>query len=270
MIHVAVLIQPYLDLLVSGEKTIECRLTRDNRAPYEAIEPGERIYFKQSAGPYRAVGTAGHAVFESNLTPKRIREIRRDYNHAIRGEAAFWKRKRNARFATLIWLEDVEAIDHGPAIPNLQGRAWLSLAEETAWRLRKPARRRRGARDGAQAGNDGRLFTQTAAVSASGPFEIVITPGNVRNGTLYVTGVIDRFPESALGGRTKDEPGEPITLRLHGGPTVETDIVEARNLLRTRIWRSWFREHSAQPGDRVVFAPETDGSFAVGLVRGAG
>lgn len=265
MIHVAVLIQPYLDLLVSGEKTIECRLTKDNRAPFEAIEPGERIYFKQSAGPYRAVGTAEHAAFESNLNAKRIREIERDYNHAILGEPAFWQRKRTARFASLIWLTDVEAIDHGPEIPNLQGRAWLSLEEETAWRLRKPAPARR--RQGSTDGRDGRLFSTATTMAATTPFEITITPGNVRNGTLYVTGVVDRFPESSLGGRTKDDAGEPFTLRLHGGPTVDTDIVEARNLLRTRIWRSWFKRHSARPGDRVVFAPEGDGSYAVGLVR---
>src|SRR5688572_27369686 len=106
MIHIAVLLKPYLDLILRGRKTIESRLTHQARDPYERIEPGECIYFKISAGPYGATATAEHVIFEDNLTPKRISEIRRDYNDRICGDAAFWNWKRTSRFATLIWLKD--------------------------------------------------------------------------------------------------------------------------------------------------------------------
>ena len=42
MIHVAIMMKRYLDLVLDGTKTVECRLTRQARAPYEAIEPGEK------------------------------------------------------------------------------------------------------------------------------------------------------------------------------------------------------------------------------------
>ena len=102
MIHVAVLLKPYLDLVLSGRKTIECRLTREARDPFERIEAGERIYFKHSSGPYGATALVDHAMFEAGLTPKRTREIRRDYNHEICGEPAYWDAKRNSVFCSLI------------------------------------------------------------------------------------------------------------------------------------------------------------------------
>jgi ASC-1-like (ASCH) protein len=240
MIHVAVLMKPYLERVLRGEKTVECRLTRQARAPFESIEHGERIYFKQSSGPYRAVATAAHVMFEYNLTPQRVQQLRADYDDAILGDDAFWDAKADSRFATLIWLEHVQPVSEGPAIRPLQGLAWVSLEEEPAWR------REHGGGDS---------------------FIIEITPGNLRHGTLYVTHVLDRFPDSARGGATKHEAADPVTLMLHDGPTVQTDIVQTRKLLRTRIWRSWFDEHGARPGDRVVFTPVDEKTYFVGLSR---
>jgi len=244
MIHVAVLLKPYLDLILAGEKTIECRLTQQALAPFEQIEPGERIYFKQSSGPYRATATADEVLFERDLTPPRVREIQRDYNEFIRGEEAFWRLKRSARFATLIWLRDVQPVEVGPEIPPLQGRAWAALAEDPAWR-------RSEHRDG------------------SASFTITVTEGNLRNSTLYVTEVMDRFPKWSIGGATRSHAAKPMILMLHDGPTIETDIVGPRKLIRSRRWRGWFKRHGLQPGDRVVFTPVDEATYFVGLVRAA-
>lgn len=242
MIHIAVLMKQYMDLVLEGAKTVECRLTRQARAPYDAIEAGERIYFKQSAGPYRATAIADHVLFESELTPKRVGRIRRDYNDLLLGDDSFWRWKRDSRFCTLIWLKDVEPIDNGPAIRPLQGVAWLTLDEDPAWRRRDTGQ-------------------------GTGSFHIEITPGNLRNSTLYVTRVMDRFPKRSLGGNTRQEAGMPLTLVLHEGPQVQTDIVASRRLLRTRVWGRWFRTHGARAGDHVVFTPVCPTTFFVGLAR---
>lgn len=245
MLHVAVLLKPYLDLILGGEKTIECRLTIQNRAPFEQIEPGERIFFKQSAGPYRAVATAEHVLCEGDLTPRRVSELRRDYNEFIRGEPAFWRLKRSSRYATLVWLRDVAPVDVGPAVRPLQGVAWLVLPDQPGWQA--PPK---------DAGVNGDTFS------------IELTPGNLRNSTVYVTGVLDRFPKWAIGGRNRNEAARAVTLMLHDGPTVETDIVGPRKLFRVRRWGPWFRRHGARPGDRIVFTPVDAGTFFVSLARG--
>lgn len=233
----------YLQLVLSGEKTVECRLTMQARAPFDAIEPGERIYFKQSAGPYRGTAIAEEVLFERDLTPKRVRALQRDYNDLIVGDDAYWRLKRDSIFATLIWLKDVLEIDTGPAIRPLQGVAWLTLDGEPAWRRRD---------------DFGCSFT------------VPVTDGNIRNNTLYATTVMDRFPADAVGGRTAAEAGRPINLVLHGGKTVRSDLVGPRKSFRTRVWGPWLRDHGARPGDRVVFQPMGRRCWHVGLVRRTG
>ena len=250
MIHVAVLLKPYLDLILAGEKAIECRLTRQPRAPYEQIEPGERIWFKQSAGPWGATAVAEHVLFEANLTPRKIKELQRNYNHQIRGDQQFWDWKADSRYCTLIWLTDVKPTQVGPRIGPLQGQAWLVLPESAA-RPALPAATGRGE-------------------AAGGSFSIEITAGNIRNNTLYVTTMLERFPPRALGGKTRTKSGRQMTLMLHGGPTVQSDIVESRKMFRTRCWGPWFRKLDAEPGDRVVFTPIDEETFVVRLRRRRG
>lgn len=240
MIHVAVLLSRYIDAVLEGSKRIECRLTQQSRAPFEAIERGDRIYIKQSAGPFRAVASAGQTLFEADLTPKRVAQLRRSYDESIRGDDDFWRSRRASRFASLIWLQGVRPIDHGPAIRPLQGVAWLSLPNEPAWRR---------------------------ADRLEHSFTVGITAGNLRNRTLYATRMLDHFPADALGGPTRSDAARPVTLRLYGGPTVRTDIVADRNLFRTRIWGDWFRRHGARAGDRVIFTPLGRRIFEVGLLR---
>lgn len=243
MIHVAVLLKLYLDAVLDGRKTVECRLTIQPRVPYDAIEQGERIYFKQSSGPYRATARAEHVIFENDLTPKRIRQLQRDYNDLVCGDSRFWKAKRNSRFATFIWLKDVQPIETGPALRPLQGVAWVKLDETPTWKTPKPA-------------NDS--------------FQTELTQGNLNNNSISVRKIVDLFPAHSIGGPTKGEAAEPLTLILHDGPTIETDIVGSKGILRYRTWGTWFKKHGARPGDRIVFTPVDEKTYFVAIARGSG
>ena len=243
MLHVAVLLKPYLDAVLDGRKTVECRLTIQPRVPYDAIEPGERIYFKQSSGPYRATAIADHVIFENDLTPKRVKQLQRDYNDLVCGEPRFWKAKRNSRFATFIWLKDVQAIDTGPALKPLQGVAWVKLDETPSWKMPKPT---------------------------VDSFQTELTQGNLRNNSISVRNIIDRFPRHSIGGPTRREAADLLTLILHNGPTIETDIVGSKGILRKRTWGTWFKKHGAKPGDQIVFTPVDETTYFVAIARGNG
>jgi ASC-1-like (ASCH) protein len=244
VIHIAILLKPYLDLILSGEKTIESRLTITNRPPYHAIEPGERVYFKQSAGPFRGTALAEHVLFAEDLTPARVARLKRDYNHAVLGATEHWQSKRNANYATLIWLREVEPIHFGPRLRPQRGIAWLALPEE------------------ADVYPHCRLDAEALAATS-----VELTPGNLRNHHVYLRRILDRFPADAQGGRTKAEAGRPIVLRFRDGTPVETDIVGHNGLIRARgPWRLWFKEQRARAGDRVVFLPQGRRRFAVDLV----
>jgi len=130
--HLAVLHRQYLDLVLSGEKTIESRLTKTRRAPFGKINTGDTIYFKQSSGPIRAVATAGRILSLTDLNPQRISEIFEQYNDRISGADPVWERKKHARYGTLIWIENVIPTSEGPIVPPLYGAAWVCNPHERA------------------------------------------------------------------------------------------------------------------------------------------
>ncbi len=142
MIHVAVLRPRYARLVLSGAKTIESRLAQSRRAPFGAIAAGDRVYFKVSAGPFIARARAAKVMFHEELTPSFVRALKRDHNHAILADPEYWRQKVSARFATLVWLEEVSGVSVGPLFPPLCGRGWLTLPDSAAGPLR-PWRSRR-------------------------------------------------------------------------------------------------------------------------------
>ena len=129
-IHVAILKQPYIDAILAGRKTVESRMTINRQPPFEQISTGERLYFKQSAGPFRAIATAGHIEFHANVTPDQFQRLEQRMRPRVGGDDAYWTGKQKSRYLTFIDLCDVEPIDLGPAYPKSAWRAWHILDEE--------------------------------------------------------------------------------------------------------------------------------------------
>ena len=128
--HLAVLHRAYLDAVLAGTKTVEARLTQNRSVPFGRIRPGDTVYLKQASGPVRAVAQAGAVRTFENLTPERVDDIRLAHDHLIAGRPDYWQRKRDARYATLIWLESprpLQPSDPLPEMPTLHGSAWAVL-----------------------------------------------------------------------------------------------------------------------------------------------
>jgi hypothetical protein len=109
-IHVAVLKKKYLDLILSGRKRMECRLTKIACPPYGAIASGERILLKESSGPVRGESLAGPVIFMGRLTPQDVDDLCQKYNEHILGDDEFWNAKRICRYVTLIPLQRVMTV----------------------------------------------------------------------------------------------------------------------------------------------------------------
>jgi len=127
-IHVAILKRPYLKLILSGRKTVESRLTRTAQPPYQAIEAGERIFFKVSSGPFMATAIAGTIEQHDQLEPYDILRLRARHNRAVCGNDDYWELKCNSRFAVFVQLMEVEPIEVGPVYPKSM-RAWHVLED---------------------------------------------------------------------------------------------------------------------------------------------
>ncbi len=240
-VHVAIIRRPYDRLLLDGRKRIESRLTKTALPPFGCITPGERIYFKISSGPFFAVATTARVLSVDALNPTDIDTLRKRYDKWICGDPAYWKAKRHCRFATLIWLRDVEPTSLHPQYKPQYMRAWYTLA---------------GATDPMAGGS-----------RYGDAFEIELTSGSFTQNYVRLGKLAGRFPASCFGGKTRDRAGPSITLKLASGPTVETDIVARQNMFRWRGWGPWLNKQKLKPGDRLRFSPEGARTFLVQPVR---
>jgi len=249
--HVAILRPPLDARILDGSKRIESRFTRTRQPPFGCVAPGDRLFFKRSAGPFVATAVVSRVLMLDALTPRRVDELAARYNRWIRGDDAFWRRKRNeARYGTLMWLRGVEPTDYRPPYRPQNMRAWYVLDNPPAWGDDEPE---------AGAGD-------TANRCA---FEATLTAGGIRNGYVRLdTDTLADLPAETLGGATAAEAGERIALHLPDGMTLRTDINAPRRMFRTRRWRHWLTEQAARPGDRLRFTPCGDRAYDVQLLPG--
>ncbi len=114
MEHVAILKEPFLSRILSGEKTIESRWYRTRRAPYGRISSGEMVWLKRSGGPVVAKARVSHVEEHSDLTPERImRIVEKDAKGlgVMEEKGRFFEGVRNKRHAVLIHLSDIQTVE---------------------------------------------------------------------------------------------------------------------------------------------------------------
>lgn len=108
-VHLAVVAQPYLGWILTGEKTIESRFSKNRVAPYESVKTGDVVALKASGRPVTAVCRIGTVEFYA-LTAGVFRQIRRRYSAALCTDAEFWRTRATSRYATIMRLSDVREI----------------------------------------------------------------------------------------------------------------------------------------------------------------
>ena len=108
MEHIAILRQPFFNMILSGEKTIESRWSLSRIASFERVKAGDVIWLKETSKDITARAIVKKVKFY-NLTKNKADEIKKKYGKEI-GTDKFedWERYRNKKYLTLIWLKDVQ------------------------------------------------------------------------------------------------------------------------------------------------------------------
>jgi ASC-1-like (ASCH) protein len=135
--HLVILKKPYLDAILSGQKSIESRFTRTKHHGFGRVLVGDKLFLKESSGPVCATAKVAVVKNFENLTPKRIVEIKQQYNHHIIGSDEYWRSKSDCRFGFLVWLGEVKSIKP-VRINKKDWRAWVVLTEKENFGLLKP------------------------------------------------------------------------------------------------------------------------------------
>jgi len=109
--------EPYLDAILRGVKLLESRFSRRRLVPFHVVAPGDIIWFKMAGGPVRARGRVDEVKYHENLTPEKIERLKFEFQHDIMADEEYWLQRMDCRYATFIWLTDVEPVD--PFFPKI-------------------------------------------------------------------------------------------------------------------------------------------------------
>lgn len=124
MKHIAILRQPFFDMVLSGEKTIESRWSMNKVAPYEKVSVGDDILLKETGKDVTATAIVKDVKYYE-LTPKIVEAIRLQYGKQI-GTNKFkdWEATLHKKYCTLIWLSNVKNV--APIkVKRSNGAGWL-------------------------------------------------------------------------------------------------------------------------------------------------
>lgn len=124
MKHIVILRQPYFNMVVSGEKTIESRFSMHKVAPYGKVSIGDEILLKETGKDVTATAKVKDVKY-FELTPEIVEEIRIQYGKQI-GTDRFedWESSLQKRYCSLIWLTNVKQIEP-IKVERSNGAGWL-------------------------------------------------------------------------------------------------------------------------------------------------
>ena len=228
--HIAILKKKYMDLILSGRKTVESRITMNACEPFGKIGVGERIYLKVSSGPFIGITKAMAVDTYEGLDAGEVMKLYEKYDEAVCGGKAYWESKQKCRYASLIRLGRVEPCYRYPDYKKSM-KAWHVIEEM----------------DGVGE-NEGAALPCEA--ECGGRFGVRLTEGALRNCYVRLRGE-EMFVEGVL------------ELDLPGGERVVTDIVEGRRMVRWRGWGKYFGAYELEGGDWVDFVRVGEGRYRV-------
>ncbi|MEE9297285.1 MAG: ASCH domain-containing protein [Phycisphaerae bacterium] len=145
MTHHLVILQPrYINAILSGGKSIECRLSRHRIEPFGAVHRGDTLWLKHSGGLIVARARVRSVAFFTPATGDLAGHIASRYGDLIKATPQFFRRHRNARYATIIHIGRVDRLQPFGVLKS-DRRAWVVLSgppnSSSPVSPRKPRRR---------------------------------------------------------------------------------------------------------------------------------
>lgn len=116
MEHVAIMRKSWalLEKIARGEKTIESRWYQSKYAPWDRIQAGEIVYFKNSGEPVTLKTTVSRVLQFADLNPGKVAKLLRQYgkDDGISPDQIpfFFERFQNKKYCILIFLDRPQTI----------------------------------------------------------------------------------------------------------------------------------------------------------------
>lgn len=108
--HLAVFVEPFLEWILEGRKTVESRFSKRRVAPYGAVQAGDWLVLKRSSGPVVGICRADD-ILCLELNPERLLHVRSQYSESLCAtDDQFWEARLKSRYLTLIHLNEVHQL----------------------------------------------------------------------------------------------------------------------------------------------------------------
>lgn len=110
-LHLGIFVEPYLQYVLDGMKTVESRFSTRRCAPYNQVYKGDVVLLKKSSGPIVGLCKVSNA-WSYQLEKGSWREIRKEYALDLCAQdPKFWAERKDANFVTLMRISNVLTID---------------------------------------------------------------------------------------------------------------------------------------------------------------
>ncbi|NES70617.1 MAG: ASCH domain-containing protein [Okeania sp. SIO2D1] len=127
-LHLAILVEPYLQFILDGQKTVESRFATRRFAPYKRVQKGDIVLLKRSSGAIVGVCQVA-CVWFYELDPESWQTIKEKFTVAICAQDnKFWEDREKASYATLMRIQNVKPISPVKFVKR-DRRGWVVLHE---------------------------------------------------------------------------------------------------------------------------------------------
>lgn len=126
--HLAILwSKQILEQILSGEKTVEARLSRDRIPPFGSIAHNDTILLKEKGRKVIGQVRVDNVLYYEDLTGEMIGKLRKQFGKDMKVNDNFWQSHANARFATIIFLKNPKHYLMPIKIEKHDRRPWVVL-----------------------------------------------------------------------------------------------------------------------------------------------
>ena len=128
-VHLAIMIEPFLEYLLTGRKVIESRFSRNAITPFGSVKANDLVFLK--AGPVVGCFRVASAEFVI-LYEGELQRVRERYAEQICAETdEFWDARAEKRYATLISVAQVWRLPP-VKVPKRDMRGWVVVRRADA------------------------------------------------------------------------------------------------------------------------------------------
>ena len=126
--HLAIFSSGIGEKILSGEKQVESRFSKNKQPPFNEVSTGDIVYIKPTGKDIIGEFRVKKVIFIDGLDITELENIKKKYGKQLAVDESFWVGKEESKFVTLIFIGETQVMLTSPITfkKGLQ-RGWVVL-----------------------------------------------------------------------------------------------------------------------------------------------